>query len=120
MNLVLLLNVALSLVACAALAGTTLLALRLGRGDHDDQWPTHVPVAPRPWPSIGPRGDDAWYGAFDFGTSDLMVSTVVSEPVWALRDQSAYDHTTAAPSSCAVYPATRPTSMSVGSSGPLR
>ena len=98
MNLVLLLNVALSIVACAALAGSTLLALRLGRGDHDDEWPTHVPVAPQPWPSLGPRGDDAWHDVFDLGTIDV---------------------TTAAPSSCAVYPAARPPSMSVSSSRPL-
>ena len=75
MTLVLLLNVALSIVACAALAGSTLLAFRLGRGDHDDEWPTHARVAPQPWPSIGPRGDDGWYEAFDFDAIDLVGGT---------------------------------------------
>jgi hypothetical protein len=72
MNLVVLLNVALSIVACAMLAGSTLFVFRLGRGDHDDEWPTHAPVPPHPWPSIGPRGADGWYEAFDFDTIDLV------------------------------------------------
>lgn len=92
MNLVVLLNVALSIVACAALAASMFLAFRLGRGDQDDEWPTHVPVAPQPWPSIGPRGDGGWYEAFDFDTIDLVANSVVSEPCWGFRDQIADDH----------------------------